>query len=286
MHTPSTSTPPSANYPDLAGKAAVITGAGSGIGFAVAQAMLMQGINVVLNDVDEDTLANAMAQLRKVGPGRVLPCLGDSSDPEFISGFVAHCVREFGSIDFVVANAGITMFGHFLDFQPENFDRVMQVNLRGTFFLVQEAAKAMKAQGHGGRVVLMGSNVGEQGYPQLTAYGMSKAAIAMMSKVLIHELAPLGITLNTLAPGATLTERTRLEQDDYAKVWGELVPRGQVAMPEDIANVCLFLLSGASAHMVGETVIVDGGWTATSPLPEEASSEQTLRGDEVAAGAA
>ena len=280
MNTPTPS--PTAQYPDLAGKAAVITGAGSGIGFAVAEGMLRQGINVVLNDIDADTLTEATAQLRKVGPGHVLPCLGDSSDPDFIRDFVAHCVEEFGSIDLVVANAGITMFGHFLDFQPENFDRVMQVNLRGSFFLVQEAAKAMQTQGHGGRVVLMGSNVGEQGYPQLTAYGMSKAALAMMSKVLIHELAPLDITLNTLAPGATLTERTRLEQDDYAKVWGELVPRGRVAMPEDIANVCLFLLSDASAHMVGETVVVDGGWTATSPLPAEASSEQTLRGDEVA----
>ena len=279
MNTPTNSITP--QYPDLAGKAAVITGAASGIGFAIAEAMLRQGVNVVLNDIDDDTLAEAMAKLRKVGPGHVLPCLGDSSDPDFIRGFVAHCVEEFGSIDLVIANAGITMFGHFLDFQPENFDRVMQVNLRGTFFLVQEAAKAMQAQGHGGRVVLMGSNVGEQGYPQLTAYGMSKAALAMMSKVLIHELAPLGITLNTLAPGATLTERTRLEQDDYAKVWGALVPRGRVAMPVDIANVCLFLLSRASGHMVGETVIVDGGWTATSPLPAEASTEQTLRGEKI-----
>ena len=284
MNTPTT--PPTAQYPDLAGKAAVITGAGSGIGYAIAEAMLRQGVNVVLNDVDADTLSEATAELRQVGPGQVRPCLGDSSDPDFIREFVAHCVGEFGSIDLVIANAGITMFGHFLDFQPENFDRVMEVNLRGTFFLVQEAARAMQAQGHGGRVVLMGSNVGEQGYPQLTAYGMSKAALAMMSKVLIHELAPLGITLNTLAPGATLTERTRLEQDDYAKVWGALVPRGRVAMPADIANVCLFLLSRASGHMVGETVIVDGGWTATSPLPAEASTEQTMRGDEVGAGAA
>lgn len=280
MNTAKTTTAPP-TYPDLAGKAAVITGAGAGIGFAVAESMLRQGINVVLNDIDEDALGEAVARLRKMGPGRVSPCLGDSSDPAFIKRFVGRCVEEFGSIDLVVANAGITMFGSFLEFTPDNFDRVMQVNLRGTFFLVQEAARRMAELGHGGRVVLMGSNVGEQGYPQLTAYGMSKAALAMMSKVLIHELAPVGITLNTLAPGATLTDRTRLEQDDYAKVWGALVPRGQVAMPEDIANVCVFLLSEASAHMVGETVIVDGGWTATSPLPAEASTAQTLRGEGV-----
>lgn len=275
----------STNYPDLEGKAAVITGAATGIGYAIAEALIQQGVHVVLNDLDADAAREAVSKLRQLGPGQVVPCVGDAADPAFLKGFVAECVTRFGSVDLVIANAGVTMFGSFMDFTPEAFDRVMQVNLRGSYFLVQEAARAMQSQDGGGRIVLMGSNVGEQGYPQLTAYGMSKAALSMMSKALIHELSPLGISINTLAPGATVTERTKLEQADYAGTWAALVPRGQAAVPEDIANVCLFLLSDASAHMVGQTLIVDGGWTSTSPLPEEASSENVTRGDTVAEAA-
>lgn len=273
------------NYPDLSGKSAVITGAGTGIGYAIAEALVRQGTNVVLNDIDGDTCTRAVTKLRRFGPGQVIACAGDAADPGFIKDFVAECVTRFGSVDLVIANAGVTMFGSFLDFTPDAFDRVMSVNLRGSYFLVQEAAKAMQAGGHGGRVVVMGSNIGVQSYPQLSAYGMSKAALAMMSKALVSELAPLGITLNTLAPGATITERTQLEQDDYGGTWAELIPRGQAAVPDDVAQMCLFLLSDASAHMVGQTLVVDGGWTATSPLPAEASSEEVLRGDQVSEGA-
>ena len=264
-------------YPDLAGKAAVVTGAGEGIGFAIAGALLRQGVDVVLNDIDAESAHRAVAKLRSVGPGRVMPCVGDAADPAFVKGFVAECVAQFGNIDLVVANAGVTQFGAFLDMTPEAFDRVTAVNLRGTYFLVQEAARAMRDAGHGGRMVLMGSNIGVQSYPELTAYGMSKAAIAQLSKSLVRELSPLGIAVNTLAPGATLTERTRFEQDDYAGTWAELVPRGQVGLPSDVADVCLFLLSQNSAHMFGQTLVVDGGWTATSPLPAEAAAATVLR---------
>ncbi len=268
-------------YTDLSGKSAVVTGAGEGIGYAIAEALLRQGANVVLNDINPDACTRAVTRLRRTGPGQVVACAGDAADPAFIKAFVEECLTRFGSVELVVANAGVTMFGSFLDFAPASFDRVMAVNLRGPYFLVQEAARAMQRLGHGGRVVVMGSNIGVQSYPQLSAYGMSKAALAMMSRALVPELAPLGITLNTLAPGATVTERTRLEQDDYGGAWGELIPRGQAAVPDDIARMCLFLLSEASAHLVGQTLVVDGGWTATSPLPQEASSAAVTRGDKV-----
>ena len=217
-------------------------------------------------------------------PDTSWPAPGDAGDPAYLRRFVTTCSEEFGAIDLVIANAGITMFGHFLDFKPEAFDRVMQVNLRGSFFLVQEAAKAMQAQGHGGRIVLMGSNVGEQGYPQLTAYGMSKAALAMMSKVLIHELAPLRHhPQHTRPPAPRSPTAPAWSKTTTPPSGGSSYRGGRVAVPVDIANVCLFLLSQASAHMVGETVIVDGGWTATSPLPAQASTEQTMRGDKVGA---
>jgi len=264
-------------YGDLAGKAAIITGAGEGIGFAIAKGLLISGVDVVLNDVDPEACLNAVDRLKGVGKGRCLPCIGDASDLEFIDHFIDTCQREFGSIDLVIANAGITMFGSFFDFDVESFDRVMNVNLRGSYFLVQRAALAMRDAGNGGRVVLMSSNVGVQSYPHLTAYSMSKAALQMMARSLVHELSPLGITINALAPGATLTERTKYEQDDYAGTWSELVPRGAIAMPVDIANACLFLLSDVSRHVHGTTLVVDGGWVSTSPLPPEAHSDEVTK---------
>ncbi len=256
-------------YKDLAGKSAIITGAGVGIGYAIAEGLLRAGANVLLNDIDEDLCYRAVQRLDKLEGGQVVACVGDASSIPFIDQLISDCQGTFGSIDLVIANAGITKFGSFLDFDVDAFDRVMNVNLRGSYFLVQRAALAMRKEGHGGRVVLMSSNVGLQAYPDLTAYSMSKAALQMMARSLVHELSPLNITINALAPGATLTERTQAEQEDYAGTWSGLVPRGAIAMPEDIANACLFLLSETSRHVHGTTLVVDGGWVATSPLPGE-----------------
>lgn len=272
-------------YSDLAGKAAVITGAGEGIGFAIARALVHSGCDVVLNDVAPERAVEAARQLAEDGPGRCAAVAGDAADVDTVQRIVDTCTDEFGRLDYAVANAGITLFGDFDTFTPEAFDAVMGVNLRGAFFLVQRASLAMRELGNGGRVVLMGSNVGFQAYPKLTAYAMSKAALRMLARNLVLELGPSGITLNTLAPGATLTERTKTEQADYAAVWSELVPRGQIAVPDDIANACLFLLSEASAHVNGQTLVVDGGWSATSPLPEEAASADVLTPEKVAARA-
>ena len=262
-----------ATYPDLAGKSALITGAGEGIGRAIAAALVAAGADVVLNDIDPELASLTAVEIEASGPGRCLPCAGDAGDVELIDRMVALAEDEFGRVDLAIANAGITVFGDFDKTEPEAFDRIMSVNLRGSYFLTQRATLAMRRGGRGGRVVLMSSNVGVQAYPKLSAYAMTKAALQMMSKNLVHELGPHGITINTLAPGATLTERTKLEQDDYAGVWADLIPRGQIAMPEDIANTCLFLLSDVSAHVNGQTLVVDGGWSSTSPLPAEVASK-------------
>lgn len=266
-------------FSDLKGKAAIVTGAGEGIGFAIVQGLLENGVNVILNDIDAETTRLALSKLRASGPGKCVSCIGDSSDLEVIERMVETCVDEFGRLDLVVANAGITMFGDFFDFTPESFERVMNVNLKGTYFLVQRAAKEMRALENGGRIVLMSSNVGIQAYPQLTAYSMTKSAIQMLAKSLVYALSPHGITINALAPGATLTERTKFEQDDYEGTWSELVPRGTIAVPEDIANSCLFLLSDASKHVHGTTLVVDGGWVSTSPLPKEVHGDMLQNPD-------
>ena len=154
-------------------------------------------------------------------------------------------------------------------FKPQEFDKVIGLNLKGAFFLVQKTGEIMKIQGDGGRVILMSSITGIKGYPDLTAYSMTKAALQMMAKSLVLALAPHQITVNAIAPGATLTERTKEEEPDYAGTWGKLIPRGIVGKPNDVAEACLFLLSEGAAHINGQTLVVDGGWAAIGRYPED-----------------
>jgi NAD(P)-dependent dehydrogenase (short-subunit alcohol dehydrogenase family) len=169
-------------------------------------------------------------------------------------------------LDIAVANAGLTVFGDFLTYEPAMLDRVMQLNLAGSFFLAQAASLQMKAQGEGGNILFMSSVTGHQAHRGLVAYGMSKAALEMLAKGLVIELSPYGINVNAVAPGATMTERTG-EDVRYETTWSELTPMGRPATPDDIAKAVLFLVSPEARHITGQTLVVDGGWTAISPGP-------------------
>lgn len=249
------------------GKTAIVTGAGQGIGFEIARRLAMEGATVLLNDIDSELAAHAADEIQRVGKCIAYP--GDSGDLEFIEGVVEHAVAHTGSLDIVVANAGITLFGDFLDYNPEAFRKVMEVNLVGTFFLAQAAAKRLIAQQRGGSMLFMSSVTGHQAHKNLAAYGMSKAALEMLAKHLVVELAPHHINVNTVAPGATLTERTASDET-YAATWANITPMGRAASPDDIAAAALFLLSEEARHVTGQTLVVDGGWSTVSPSPYEA----------------
>ena len=141
------------------------------------------------------------------------------------------------------------------------------VNLRGTYFLAQAAARQFRAQGTGGRIVLMSSVTGHQAVPYLSAYGMTKAALEMLARNLVLELSPHGITINCVAPGAVITPRNLDDDPDYESRWGALIPVGAAIKTEDIANAVLFLASPAAGKITGQALVVDGGWTSTSPIP-------------------
>ena len=143
----------------------------------------------------------------------------------------------------------------------------MEVNIQGSFFLANASAKQMLKQESAGRIIFMSSVTGHQAHPNLAAYGMTKAALEMLAKNLSIELAPHKITVNAVAPGATITERTLDLDPKYKQEWERITPTGVVCTTQDIANTTLFLLSDSSSQITGQTIVVDGGWTSVSPPP-------------------
>lgn len=247
-------------------KVAIVTGAGQGIGLEIARKLIENGSYVILNDLEKSLTEEAVASLSRIKQGSVLGCTGDASNEEGIAELVDLAMHNFGHVDQLVANAGITLFGSFLEYSREDFMEVMRVNQAGSFFLAQAMARIMKNQPSGGSILFTSSVTAHQSHENLAAYAMSKAAIEMLAKNLVLELAPFGIRVNAIAPGATLTERTTSDPD-YAKTWSNLTPLGRPAATTDIAEAAAFLLSDAARHITGQTLVVDGGWTCISPSP-------------------
>ncbi len=248
-------------------KTAIVTGAGQGIGFEICRLLSEKGMAVLLNDVDEALAKKSAATIS----GTYGPCYGiggDAADPGFIDEMISTALREFGRLDIVIANAGITLFGGFLDYTREAFQDVMNTNLGGSFFLAQAAARQMIRQGGGGRILFMSSVTAHQAHKNLAAYSMTKAALEMLARNLVIELSAYGITVNAIAPGATLTERTA-EDDRYEQTWSDITPMGRPARTTDIAQAAYFLVSELAGHITGQTLVIDGGWTAVSPSPYE-----------------
>lgn len=244
---------------------AIVTGAGQGIGFEIARQLCAGGASVVLNDVDEQLATQAAETIAGEGYACVA-APGDVSSPDFIATMVRNTVRQYGKLTIAVANAGITLFGDFLDYPADSLYKVMQLNLGGSFLLAQATAKQIISQGSGGSILFMSSVTGHQAHKKLAAYGMTKAALEMLAKTLVVELSEHKISVNAIAPGATVTERTS-DDPEYVQTWSRITPMGRPAEVQDIANAALFLVSPASRHITGQSLVVDGGWTSVSPSP-------------------
>ncbi len=252
----------------FANQTVIVTGAGEGIGYEVARQFCAEGAELLLNDIAPER-ANAAAKRISAETGaRCIATPGDVAEVDTVRGLVDAAVKAFGRLDVCVCNAGLTSWGDFFHYAPADFERVMSVNLRGTYFLAQAAARRFREQGGGGRIVLMSSVTGRQAVPYLSAYGMTKAALEMLARNLVLELSPHGITINCVAPGAVITPRNLNDDPNYEKTWAELTPVGQAIQVEDIAKAALFLAAPESGKITGQTIVVDGGWTCTSPIPD------------------
>jgi 3-oxoacyl-[acyl-carrier protein] reductase len=144
---------------------------------------------------------------------------------------------------------------------------LLDLNIQGTFFLIQAVAKSIRKSGMSGSIVVTSSVTGHQAHPDLAAYGMTKAALNQLVQNLVIDLSPVQIRINAVSPGATMTERTEKEAN-YLKEWSRLTPLGKPADVQDIAEAVCFFLSDRAKHITGQTLIVDGGWTSVSPPPQ------------------
>jgi glucose 1-dehydrogenase len=247
-------------------KVALITGAGQGIGMEIAKILAEKGHHVIINDIEQSLTEDAVEEVLKRAKAKVLGLSGDSGDLDFIREMVGFARKEFGKLDVVIANAGITLYGDFWEYDSKDFFEVLRVNMGGTFFLAQAAARVMKNQEDGGSLLFTSSVTAHQAHKNLAAYGMSKAAIEMLAKNLVIELSEFNINVNTIAPGATLTKRTAMDKD-YEKTWSRITPMGKPASVTDIAHAAAFLVSDEAKHITGQNLVIDGGWTSISPSP-------------------
>ena len=206
-------------------------------------------------------------EIRKLGR-RALVVKTDIGKVSQIRRMFEKAHKAFGHLDVLVNNAGITGWTSLFEVTEEKWDRVIDTNLKGTFFCSLEAAKWMR-KGRGGNIINVSTNCAALGVKNLVAYATSKGGIHALTKQLAVELAPFGIRVNTFAPGPVNVERNLKDDAGFKQAWGSMVPLGRTAEPEEMVGTALFLASEDSSYMTGQVFYVDGGWTVSGKVPVE-----------------
>lgn len=249
------------------GKSIVVTGAGRGIGAEIARDLARNGAKVCAADLNEDA---ARSVARSIGPPAIAVKV-DVSSRESTMSMIAAAVKAFGRLDVIFNNAGISQACHFMDVTEKDWHRIMDVNGLGVLIGTQEAARQMKAQGTGGKIINTASIAAKQGYPLFAHYCASKFAVAALTQAAARALAPDRITVNAFAPGVVRTELwEQLDRefmdlgltqspDQAINDFSQSILLGRYSKPEDITGVTTFLASTGSDYMTGQTVMVDGG---------------------------
>ena len=240
----------------LKGKVALITGAGSGIGEATAIRFSEEGAKVVVNDVRLEN-ANKVAEKIKANDGEAMVLKADISKKDEVEGMIEQVLERFGRLDILVNNAGINRDAFAKKMTEEEWDDVININLKGTFLCVQAALNAMSKQNYGR--IINTSSIGAMGNLGQANYAASKCGVIGLTKTLALECARYNINVNCVAPGATKTPMTAKIPGEIAEGIRKKIPLKRFAEPKEIANVHLFLASEEASYITGQVIFVDGG---------------------------
>lgn len=243
------------------GKTVVITGAAQGIGLGCAEEFAAHGANVVLSDVLEERGVEAAERIAAEHGVKTLFQACDVSDAAAVTALFASATTQFGPIHAAVANAGIVRPGTVLDLAPEDFDKVISVNLRGVFLTGQAAAKAMVAGGVEGAIVNISSTSAQVAIPNQLAYVASKGGVSQMTRAMALGLAEHNIRVNAIGPGSIMTDVLKKVMTDEAarRTILSRTPLGRIGDPREIGRTAVFLASDYASYITGETVFADGG---------------------------
>jgi len=236
-------------------KKVLVTGAGHGIGLAVARAFIREGARVAVNDINSARVAAVVEELGS----RCCGVAGDVAFTKEARSVVSRAKVEFGGLDIVVSNAGIFPSHAFLEMDISDWDRVMAVNIRGTFLICQAAARLMVKQKLEGVIVTISSGSARFARVGSAHYCASKAAVVMLTRVMALELAPYRIRVNSVSPGIIDVPGGQPLSDSYKAAMTRMVPWGRMGSPEDVANVVLLVSEPAAEYMTGQVIPVDGG---------------------------
>jgi len=242
----------------LDGKCALVTGASRGIGRAIALKLASEGAKVALNFAGSAAAAEEVKKEIEAAGGEAITVQADVSDPASVDAMVQAVSEAFGQIDILVNNAGITRDGLLLRMKDEDFDAVINTNLKGIFYTTKLVSKLMMKKRYG-RIVNMASVVGLTGNAGQTNYAAAKAGVIGFSKSAAKELAARGITVNMVAPGFIETDMTAVIPEKAKEAMMGGIPLGRAGKPEDVANAVLFLVSDQAAYITGQVLKVDGG---------------------------
>ncbi len=243
----------------LAGKVALITGGSRGIGAAIARRLAEDGAAVAVTYNASPEKAEVVVREIEAAGGRALAVRADSADVSAVRAAVTTTVAAFGQLDVLVNNAGILVLGTVDQYSLDDFDRMVAVNIRAAFVAVQEAARHLK---QGGRVINIGSMVADRtGFPGASVYGMTKAAVAALTRGLAIDLAPRGITVNNVQPGPTETDMNPKDGPFHATLI-QMLPVKRLGRADEIAGMVSYLASAEAAFVTGASLTIDGGLTA------------------------
>jgi len=245
----------------LDGKVAIVTGSARGLGRAIALGLAEAGADIALVDILD--MSDAKTRIEKLGR-RCIAVKADLGRKESAEEIVGETVKGLGGIDILFNNAGIIRRAPFTDFTEEDWDDVMNVNIRGLFFLSQAVVRTMIEQDRGGKIINTASMLSFQGGILVPSYTTSKSGVMGLTRLMACELAKHNIQTNAIAPGYMATDNTKPLREDPARNRAilERIPAGRWGKPEDLQGVAVFLASSASDYLNGYTIAVDGGWLA------------------------